>query len=79
MSRAEQSSGGDVEDSGRNITAHQASHANPVPRAEEDVPQGQRYFDNIWLLLVAGLVVMFVFYTIWGMIEIYTLPQATLP
>jgi hypothetical protein len=31
------------------------------------------------LLLVFGLVVMFVFYTIWGLYEIMSLPQATLP
>ena len=42
-------------------------------------PLGQRLYDNPWLLLVAGLVVMFVFYTIWGMIEIYSLPRAELP
>lgn len=46
---------------------------------KDQIPTGQKYFDNPWLLLLAGLVVMFVFYTIWGMIEIMTLPQATLP
>ena len=46
---------------------------------ESKIPRGQQYFDNPWLLLVAGLVVMFVFYTIWGMFEIVNLPQATLP
>ena len=44
-----------------------------------DIPKGQQLFDNSWLLLVAGLVVMFVFYTIWGLYEIYSLPPARLP
>lgn len=43
------------------------------------VPLGQRLYDNPWLLLAAGLVVMFGFYTFWGMYEIYSLPKATLP
>ena len=46
---------------------------------QPEVPRGQKLFDNPWLLLVAGLVVMFVFYTIWGLYEITSLPQASLP
>lgn len=45
----------------------------------EQVPLGQRLFDNIWLLLIAGIVVMFVVYTGWGMWEILSMPRATLP
>jgi hypothetical protein len=45
----------------------------------EPVPLMQRLFDNIWLLLVAGIVVMFVVYTGWGMWEILTMPAGTLP
>jgi hypothetical protein len=51
--------------------------ADPLP--EETVPRGQRFFDNIFLLLTLGLVVMFVLYTGWGLWEIVTLPKATLP
>ena len=39
----------------------------------------QKLMDSPFLLLAAGLIVMFVFYTIWGLIEILTLPQAQLP
>ncbi len=46
---------------------------------KDEIPLGQRLFDRPFLLLVAGLVVMFVFYTIWGMFEIMTLPKSTLP
>jgi hypothetical protein len=48
----------------------------PVP---EPIPLGQRFFDNIHLLLVLGIVVMAVLYTGWGMWEALTLPKATLP
>lgn len=44
-----------------------------------NVPFGQRLYERPIVLLVLGLVVMFVFYTIWGLIEIWSLPQATLP
>jgi hypothetical protein len=47
--------------------------------APEPIPLMQRLFDNVWLLLVAGIVVMFVVYTGWGMWEILTMPTATLP
>lgn len=51
----------------------------PANQGPEKVPLGQRLFDNPFLLLLLGLVVMFGFYTIWGLIEIASLPQATLP
>ena len=47
--------------------------------ARREVPLGQRLFERPFLLLLLGLAVMFVFYTIWGMFEIVSLPQATLP
>ena len=46
---------------------------------DDAVPLGQRLLERPFLLLVAGLVVMFGFYTIWGLVEIMSLPQATLP
>ena len=45
----------------------------------ERIPLGQRVFDNIWLLFALGLIVMFVVYTGWGLLEVYTMPKATLP
>ncbi len=39
----------------------------------------QRFYDSPFLLLLAGLFVMFVLFTGWGMVEIYSLPPATLP
>jgi hypothetical protein len=43
------------------------------------IPLGQRLLDRPFLLLLAGLVVMFGFYTLWGLYEILTLPKAALP
>ena len=45
----------------------------------EPVPLGQRLFDRPFLLLAAGILVMFLFYTGWGLLEIFSLPKATLP
>ena len=47
--------------------------------APEPVPLGQRLFDRPFLLLAAGLLVMFAFYTGWGLVEILSLPQGALP
>jgi hypothetical protein len=43
------------------------------------IPLGQRLFDSPFLLLVLCLVVMFLFYTGWGLWEVFTLPTAPLP
>ncbi len=45
----------------------------------EEIPFGQRMMEKPILLLVLGMVVMFAFYTIWGMVEILSLPEAKLP
>ena len=45
----------------------------------QDVPLGQRLADNWALLLVAGVVIMLVIYTGWGLYEVLTLPAAELP
>lgn len=43
-----------------------------------DVPLGQRLFDSIYLLLVAGILIVFVLYTGWGLWEILSLPPSPL-
>jgi hypothetical protein len=43
------------------------------------VPLGQRLYDNVYLLLALGILVMVVFYTGWALWEITTLPQTPLP
>ena len=49
------------------------------PEPIEKLPLGQRLFDNMYLLLALGLIVMFVIFTGWGMWEILSMPQSTLP
>ncbi|MBI2071995.1 MAG: hypothetical protein HYW06_00565 [Gemmatimonadetes bacterium] len=50
-----------------------------APAQEQKIPLGQRLFDNVFLLLVAGIVVMVVFYTAWGIWEALSLTPAPLP
>mgnify|MGYP001592046546 CR=1 FL=1 len=50
--------------------------SDPEKAAE---PLGQRLLNSPFLLLAAGIVVMVVFYTGWGLYEIMTLPTSTLP
>lgn len=46
---------------------------------DPEIPLMQRLFDRPFLLLILGVSVVGVFYTLWGIIEIFTMPQATLP
>lgn len=48
-------------------------------RGTDEIPLGQRLFDRPFFWLGAGFVTMLVFYTLWGVVEIYGLPQAPLP
>ena len=64
------------------MAEHEQAGANASasdPHDESDIPLGQRLFDRPFLLLFACMLVMFVFFTGWGMWEIMTLPEATLP
>ena len=53
--------------------------SSPEPGVEETPPFLQRLFDRPFVLLAAGMVVMFLFYTGWGMVEILGLPPSKLP
>lgn len=48
---------------------------DPSPRP----PLMQRLYDSPFLLLALGIVVMAVFYTLWGVLELIRLPAANLP
>ncbi len=39
----------------------------------------QKLMDNPWLLLTLGIVIPTLSYTVWGWIELWMLPAATLP
>jgi hypothetical protein len=49
------------------------------PERDEHVPLGQRFFDNMYLLLSLGLLIMFLLFTGWGLWEILSMPKGTLP
>lgn len=49
------------------------------PETRERVPLGQRLLDNPFLLLLLGIVIMILFYTGWGLLEIRSLTPAPLP
>ena len=53
---------------------------SPNESAEDNRPPiGQRLFDNMYLLLALGLLVMLVVFTAWGMWEVLSMPKGTLP
>jgi hypothetical protein len=53
-----------------------AEESTPQP---EDIPLGQRLCERPFLLLGVGILIMAVFYTGWGLVEIASLTQAPLP
>lgn len=55
-----------------------ASSRSTTPPPER-VPLGQRVFDNMYLLLALGLLVMLLVFTAWGMWEVLSMPNGTLP
>jgi zona occludens toxin (predicted ATPase) len=56
-----------------------AEHDEYREGPEERVPLGQRLFDSPFLLLLVGLLTMGLFYSVWGLVELLSLPEALLP
>lgn len=58
-----------------------SDHDHPTaPEAPpEEVPLGQRLMDRPFVLMAFGFAVMLIFFTLWGLWEIRSLPVATLP
>ena len=52
------------------------THDDPEGVTEEPIPAMQKLLDNPFLLLFIGLAVPTVLYTIWGVMEIVSLPIA---
>jgi len=65
----------------KSMSESAAPSSRPPPAHDEGdaVPLMQRLYDSPFLLLVACTVVMFVFFTAWGLIEIMSLEPAPLP
>jgi len=53
-----------------------SEHASTESDNNEPVPVMQRVLDNPFLLLFLGVVMPTVFYIIWGIMEIITIPIA---
>ncbi len=49
------------------------------PKGSEGKNPIQKLMDNPWLLLVLGVLVPTLSYTVWGWIELWLLPAAKLP
>ena len=54
-------------------------HTSEETRGDEPIPLGQRIYESPFLLLAIGIIVMFVFFTGWGVWEIMSLTPAPLP
>ena len=52
---------------------------SPSVPPDERPPLLQRLFDNVFLLLALGILIMLLVYTGWGMWELLTMPKGTLP
>jgi hypothetical protein len=53
-----------------------SEHTNESDTGDEPIPVMQRVLDNPFLLLFLGVVMPTVFYVIWGIMEIVTIPIA---
>ena len=42
----------------------------------EPVPQGQRWFDNVWLLFLLSLLISTLIYNVWGIVDLMRLTTA---
>lgn len=52
----------------------------PIENTEEEkIHLIQKFMDNIWLLLILGLAIPILSYTIWGIIELISVEKGTLP
>ena len=49
---------------------------NPSDTNDEDIPLIQRLLDNPFLLLFLGVMIPMIVYTLWGVIDILTIPVA---
>lgn len=53
--------------------------ATPGSGTPEEIPYFQRLYDRPFVLLALGMAIMLILFTAWGLVEVMTLPTATLP
>lgn len=46
-----------------------------MAEGNEELHPAERFYDNIWLLLGIGIVLPTLIFTVWGIIEIMSLPS----
>ena len=58
---------------------HQESGGEPptAPTEQEPIPRGQKFFDNLWLLLLISLGITLLFYNAWGIANLLSVPWVT--
>ena len=39
-------------------------------KEKEPVPEGQKWFDNVWLLFVLSLLISGLLYNVWGLVDL---------
>ncbi len=49
------------------------------PVEEEKIHWLQKLMDNTWLLLILGVLIPTLSYTVWGLIDLLMIPPATIP
>ena len=49
--------------------------AKPKPE-KENITQGQKIFDNMWLLFLLSLLISTLIYNVWGIFNLLTVPPA---
>ena len=58
------------------MSGPQGQERAPASRKPERIPLGQAVFDQIFLLFMLSLVLSFVLYNLWGLMELLNLPIA---
>lgn len=49
------------------------------PEISDQRPGLQKFFDNVWLLLILGVLIPTVSFTLWGWVELLLVQPAKLP
>lgn len=49
---------------------------NEIDNADEPIPMMQKLLDNPFILLFLGVMIPMIVYTLWGVIDILTVPLA---
>ncbi len=58
------------------MSGPQGQERPPAPQEPRRIPLGQAVFDQIFLLFMLSLVLSFVLYNLWGLMELLNLPVA---